>query len=197
MESEVDVHCGCFADTYRHNDQRYNLIKEQISISYLRALASFLGAQLTINGPFLDSEGIDLTLKLPSGRISGIAPSPSIDIQMKSTSCPHTDFSGFFLQYDLDVRTYTDMRRIGMSPCILMVLIQPDVVEDWVRVDSEGLIVPRFMLWYNPSDSDKEPSEGQETIRLNIPLKNRVDTESLHAMLVKAANQEMIRNESH
>lgn len=79
--------CGCYDEKYSHDDYRYNRIKEQLSISYLNAIASYLGSELQVHGPLIDDDGIDVTIRPPQSRFLDCTNTkPSIDVQMKCTS---------------------------------------------------------------------------------------------------------------
>lgn len=58
------------------------------------------------------------------------------------------------------------------------------------------MTVKKNIFWYNPSDCDIEISEGQDKVRINIPLSNVVNPKSLMMMLEKTANEEIIKNEA-
>ena len=74
-------------------------------------------------------------------------------------------------------------------------LILPKTVNEWVTADVEKLCMKHHVLWYNPANTNLNPGTDQKTIRLKIPLTNKVDLDSLLMMLKKSADDELIENE--
>ena len=83
------TYCGCYEKEFAHGNKKYNDIKEQLSVSYIRAIASYLGMETIECKRILDNDGIDVTLRLPCERIPNAQnPKPTMDIQLKCTSNP-------------------------------------------------------------------------------------------------------------
>ena len=159
--------CGCYDNTFCHDDYRYNRIKEQLSISYLRAIASYLGSELQIHGPLIDDEGIDVTIRPPQSRfLNCVNTKPTIDVQMKCTSNPKFDSSGDNVLFNLDRRIFSRMQIEGVSPLLLMVMILPEDIDEWVYNTDDGLIMKREMLWYSAVGHDTVISDNQKTVNV-------------------------------
>ena len=197
MRSTEKAFCGCFDQQYVANDRRYNIIKEQISYSYLRAIVSYMGGQLQKTGHQLDDDGIDVTIRLPQGRLGHTKnPKPEIDVQVKSTTSPIYSSDGKYLNYDLKVSVYNAMREANSSiPTMFMILVLPTDVGEWVDINDNEMILKHIMYWYSTVDSERTPAEDQSTIRLKIPVRNIVNTDSLQMIMRCSANEEIIRNE--
>lgn len=188
------TYCGCFEEEFPHGDNKYNDIKEQLSVSYIRVIASYLGMEMTKCDRVLDNDGIDVTLRLPYGRIPNAHnPKPAMDIQLKCTTNPIFDSRAEHLNFDLKVDVFNKMYKPGVSPHLLMVLVLPEIVSEWVQ-DTDMLIMHGRMYWYNPQDHNRIPDADQEKIRLNIPIQNIVTKESLSNMFIRIAMMEVIKN---
>ena len=188
--------CGCYDEKYSHDDYRYNRIKEQLSISYLNAIASYLGSELQVHGPLIDDDGIDVTIRPPQSRFLDCTNTkPSIDVQMKCTSSPRYDSSGDSMLFNLDRRIFTKMQIESLSPTLLLVLILPEEVDEWISCNDSGLLMQREMLWYSANGCGRTVSDNQKTVNISIPCSNKVTKESVGQMLHKVARMEAIVNE--
>jgi len=185
--AESQVHCGSFSEEYEHSDPKYNLIKEQLSLNYLRSIASFVGMEVQINGRLLDNAGLDLNIKYPPNiETDRCNPKSQIDVQMKCTSSPNFDSSREHLKIDLPTKVYNRLHIKCAIPNILMVLVLPKNVHKWIECDDERLILRHSMYWYDISNSEIAPTDDQKYITVKVPLCNRVTEESLYDMMQKA-----------
>lgn len=114
-------------------------VKEEFSYSYLHCIVAGIGAEMNKTGRLLDNDGIDVTIRMPHGIINGSKnPKPGMDVQMKSTSSPSYDKDLKHLHMDISVKLFNEMRNsISIDPTILMVLVIPEEVEDWVLVSGD------------------------------------------------------------
>ncbi|WII08191.1 DUF4365 domain-containing protein [Methanomassiliicoccales archaeon LGM-RCC1] len=196
MSEAKRAYCGSYDREFEPNDKKYNLIKEEISYSFLKSIASYIGADFSKTGRMIDDDGIDVSLRLPQGRLGPTKnPKPGIDVQMKCTSSPKYDKDEQFLNFDLSTDVFNLMKNTSaVNPTIFMILILPKKISEWVGVDYDKLMIKNHALWYNPADCDKVPEDNQQTVRLKIPVKNIVNPDSLQMMIRKAANEELISN---
>jgi len=188
--------CGGYPEIYDHNENRYNQIKEEISIAYLRSICSYLGLQLKKNDRPLDNKGFDLCVKsiekIEDENIIDVR--PLINIQLKCTSVPEYDIDRKYLKFDLDVRVFNNLREPSTMPSLLFVHLLPTVVPKWVYTGEEYLSITEKMYWLNPLQVVHEIKEGQKEIRLSIPLENVVNMDSISKILYLAAKGERIPN---
>ncbi len=190
------MRCGSYPEDYEHTDWRYNDVKEMLSQSYLSSIASYIGATMVPMPRVVDSDGVDVSVRMTADRMKGVRnPNPSLDIQLKATSTPNFDREMKFLNFDISVKDYCRMNNKDRSPAIiLMVLVLSEDKSRWLKTGDEEQSQSRFMLWYSIADCT-EKINNKKTIRLKIPLNNRVNTESLSYLLKKSANLEMIHND--
>lgn len=183
-----DVHCGGFQQEYEHSNRCYNDVKEELSKSYLSTICAYIGAVLENKSRIMDNRGIDATVELPPGEGR---PAPlRLDIQLKCTSSPDIDHDAGHLIFNLKKSVYERMSfGLKTSPWLLFILILPETVSDWIRVDEKELIERGTMLWCEVKECCV--SIGDEYARLAIPLSNRVTEKSLHYMLIKQMEDEI------
>lgn len=187
MELVGKAFCGSYQSEYAHNNTAYNNVKELLSRSYLAPVCSYLGAVLEIKDRMMDNGGVDATIELPSGE--GRPVPLRIDLQLKATSCPELDPDGEHLVFDLKRETFDGMSsEKRTSPWLLFVLILPEDVHTWVSVTEDELSEHAYMVWCDAKDC--RIGDGEKSVRLKIPLSNRVTIESLHGMLLDQLEDE-------
>lgn len=103
------------------NDQ-----KELFSIAYVRAIAAV--AACNHSKPELDRESIDL--HITGFDATGIP--IQLDVQLKCTA-DNTYKSNTSISYDLKQKNYNDLCAVVSVPRILIVMIVPDDLGDWLE----------------------------------------------------------------
>ena len=173
------VNCGCYEQTYKHNDWRYNQIKEELCFTYLSTVCAYLGAVLERKPRQMDNAGIDATIELPpcANRKSPLR----VDIQFKGTSAPGFDKDGDSISFGIRRNLYDTMCSPRTTPWLLMILILPMEVEKWVTISDEELTTRGTMVWCDVSTC--ESIIGDSEVKLKIPASNKVTKEWLHHVL--------------
>jgi len=116
--------------------------KEQFSIAYARAVAAAAGYK--IYREEVDDESVDIGVARSGG--SGTVRSPHCDIQLKCTS--QNVLTGTSVQFALPLKNYNDLRATDLHvPRILVVLLVPDSVSDWLTQDEQSLCLYRCAYW--------------------------------------------------
>lgn len=117
-------------------------LKEQFSVTYVRAVAYAAGA--VIDEPRVDRDSVDIVLRA-RGQV-GSKRSPSVEAQLKC----HTgglDAQGE-LVYDLKVKNYRDLIPSNhLVPRILIVVAVPANVADHAEWTPEQLVLRRCGYW--------------------------------------------------
>ena len=116
--------------------------KEQFSIAYARAVASVAGyaaAKFDV-----DDDSVDLSLAERGGK--GTVRSPRLDLQLK---CTEQDIMrDDHLAFALGIKNYDDLRPENvLVPRILVVVLVPDRVDDWLAQSEEELALRRCGYW--------------------------------------------------
>jgi hypothetical protein len=116
--------------------------KEQFSIAYARAIAAAAGFK--VYREEVDDESVDIGVARSGG--NGTVRSPRCDIQLKCTSQEVLDSTQ--IRFPLPLKNYDDLRGTDLHvPRILVVLLVPDLVTDWLVQDEQSLRLYRCAYW--------------------------------------------------
>ncbi len=153
-----------------------NQQKEQFSNAYLRAVAATAGFQMYKPEPDIDK--IDWGIAAP--RPKKTVRSPKVEIQLKCTS--REVLHAEHLAFVLDLETYDNLRDPShMVPRILIVVVVPDQVSDWL-VHSEGhLALHHCGYWF--SLRDMPPSHNETSQTIHIPRVQQFTVDALTGMM--------------
>jgi hypothetical protein len=157
--------------------------QEQFSRSAVFAVASRAGCTVSLRN--VDDDSIDLTLgtKLLPSR-------PAVDVQLK---CTFQDI----LQEDrlrfggLSIKNYNDLRLTDlMVPRILVVVLVPPDIEDWLVHTEHEMLIRRCGYWV--SLLGQPPTDNETRITVDIPRTNMFTPETLTAMMQQIHNGETL-----
>ena len=151
-----------------------NIQKSRFSLSYIEAVASRAGFQ--VEEVKVDRDSVDGTLKGDFGR------RPRIEFQAKSTARDVVRNS--HIHFPLSVKNYDDLRLEAINPRILIVLILPKDIEDWVNQSEEELCLRHCSYWR--SLRGEPPTSNQDSITVHLPLGNVFDSPQLLDMMQRA-----------
>jgi hypothetical protein len=159
--------------------------QESLSLAYTQTIASRCGLSCS----FREFDyGIDVTLHPIHRRENRCVETGfNLDIQAKSTfRATVTDQE---VLYDLEVKTYDELRSTNVgTPRILVLLVQPEDESDWTDMDDEALRLRRCAYWM--SLKGRDPTSNTETIRVSIPTANRLSMEALHGIMERLRDGE-------
>lgn len=132
-----------------------------------------------------DDESIDLSIGSRGTR--GKIHSPRIDAQLKSW---RGTVIGDSFSYSLKIKNYNDLRdRNVMIPRILIVVVVPKDVDDWLSQSSEQIILRRCGYWISLAGQPEVENSSSKT--LSIPATNLFSIEGLRGILSRVGNGEM------
>lgn len=160
------------------------IFKEDLSISYLRAVAA--KAEIDFNLNRRDSESRDVNLSkvitFDNGEFNA-----ELNVQLKATSSisQYKD-TGDNIVYKLKAKNYNDLCRITTTPIIICLLILPENKEEWITQTTEDLTLKRCMYWC--SLRGMPPTNNLNTCDITIPKANVINAETLDWLLNKIAN---------
>lgn len=137
--------------------------QEQVSLAYLSAIATRAGAtSATWN---VDKDGVDVTLKRDN---------ILVEFQMKCTFSPKTLADGETLVYDLDVRTYNDLRHERRSAAgFLGLVVCPRNMDEWLIHDEQSLLMNCVGYYARIQNLPAVSNEGTKAI--HVPKAQRID----------------------
>lgn len=72
------------------------------------------------------------------------------------------------LIYDLDVGNYIELIKEDSIPQLLVLVVVPVSIEDWISQSEEELII-RKCAYYKKFDSSDKETDNKSTIRISIP----------------------------
>lgn len=158
-----------------------NLSKEKFSDAYLRAVVS--AARMHVEPREVDTDSVDGYIQY-TGPLGGDF-SPLIGYQLKCTATP-TRFRNDHLPFRLSVKNYEDLRVFSAVRRILIVVIVPEAVADWVLHDESELRVRRCGYWMSLRGAPPTRNLRWQTVQ--VPRQNRFTVSDLDQMMLRVAN---------
>jgi hypothetical protein len=167
-----------------HND-----IMEELSLAYVRAVASRAG--FAVEEVRRDRDSIDLHI-LARGALGGALHSPALAVQLKSTVFEHPRGAAEVLEipYDLKVRNYNDLVRPTLIPCVLVLLTLPEDRELWLTWTEEALTLRRAAYWL--SLRGRPATRNEVTTRIHLSRAQVFDGPAIRGLLERVSRQETI-----
>jgi len=152
-----------------------NQQKELFSKAYVRAVAAVAG--FSVNQLEVDDDSIDLHIVARGG--GGIIFSPELNLQLKCTSRDVLD--GQFIRYPLKIKNYNDLKVNSQVPRILVVVLVPENVEDWLQQSELEMCMKNCAYWV----SLRGQPERQNTtnITVELPRSHQFTVEALKSIM--------------
>jgi hypothetical protein len=159
--------------------------KQQFSIAYVHAIAARAGYACQAN--LVDDDSVDVTLAA-AGLVhhQAVFRSPRLEVQLKATS--QDILRDDHLAFPLPIKNYNDLRERTLVPRLLVVLLLPPGVGDWVEQTEEHMICRRCAFWQSLRGSPEVPNEKSVTVHL--PRVNRLTVEGLGTLMQRAARRQ-------
>ena len=152
-----------------------NQQKELFSKAYVRAVAAVAG--FSVDRLELDFNSIDLQITAGSGE--GSICFPELKLQLKCTSRDVID--GDRIRFPLKVKNYNDLRRNVLVPRILVVVLVPDNLEDWMQ-QSEAEMCMRYCGYWISLRGMPE-TQKTTTVTVSLPRSNQFTVQTLKSMI--------------
>jgi hypothetical protein len=158
--------------------------KAQFSLAYLHAVAT--AADLKLAQWYVDDESVDATIGRSGG--AGTLQSPRLDVQLKCSAQSLLRADGVYLP--LKRKNFDDLRqRTPHVPRILVVLLVPEKIEEWVTVVAEErMCLHRHAWWKNLMNEEERPDVDTPTVVL--PRGQLFDAAALVAILDRVGRGE-------
>ncbi len=153
-----------------------NQQKEQFSNAYLRAVAATAGFQVYKPEPDIDKSDWGIASPGPKRTVR----SPKVEAQLKCTSRDvlHADH----LAFPIDIATYDNLRDPDhMVPRILVVVVVPDDVQNWLVHSEDNLALRHCGYWF--SVRGLPPSDNNDSVTLHIPRNQQFTADALTDIL--------------
>jgi hypothetical protein len=161
-----------------------NKQKEQFSNAYVRAVASVAGCSASI--PEVDDDSVDLSLKKKGG-FDYQYMSPQIDIQLKCTSQDVINDEN--IVFPLNVKNYNELHQNSLVPRILVVVIVPDKIDDWLYQTEEQLSIKKCGYWLSLRKMNE--TENENSVTVYIPRNQQFTVNQLADLMNMVGNGEI------
>jgi len=150
--------------------------KEQFSNVYLQAVTTVAGYSLY--RPSVDDDSVDwgIAAKGVMGRIRA----PRLELQLKSTSRDLLDDK--YLRYPLKLKNYDDLRLLDFAiPRILIVLVLPENLADWLQQSEEELCLRYCAYWVSLRGMSE--TQNTTTVTISLPRSNQFTATALQSIM--------------
>jgi len=150
--------------------------KEQFSRAYVQAVAACAGFSWSV--PSVDDDSEDMILGRTGG--TGTIRSPKLSLQLKCTSALTPTEDPF--PFDIKIKNYDDLRDETVPiPRILVVVIVPDDVGDWLAHSEAEMVLRRCGYWVSLRALPTTPNTANITVE--IPRTQTLTVQSLKEMM--------------
>jgi hypothetical protein len=149
--------------------------KEQFSIAYIHAVAAV--ARVNIYRFNVDQDSIDIGFSERS--IAGNPQSPRIEAQIKCVTeltCIDSNW-----RYPLKIKNYNELIGRHYIPKILIVVLVPSALQDWVRQTEDSLSLYKCGYWV--SLSQLSPSVNETNVTVSIPRASVFSPDALRQLI--------------
>ena len=163
-----------------------NIIKEDLSVCYLKTIAAVNGIEL--ERMRYDSNSDDVVIKKVVNTRRGRFYS-EIKVQLKSTSINLIDgIKNNQILYPLNVKNYNDLCTPASAPRFLMLFILPK--DNWIEYKNNKLAINGTMYWL--SFKGVTPSNNKSSVTIKIPVENIITPTTIQELMQRAAEGEMV-----
>lgn len=163
-----------------------NQVKEQLSISYVNAVAAMCNYACELTR--IDTDSIDVTIRRNGYLASAsVIRSPEIQIQLKATENLVLNTSSQY-PFSLSIKNYDDLRSNTMAPRLLVVLNLPAGRNNWLSHSVNDLILRNCSYWLNLHGEPTSPNSSNVTVYL--PSTNVFSPTALEGLMFRASMQQ-------
>lgn len=158
---------------------------DELATAYVQAVAAAAGAIIAVSR--LDY-GVDGTLKqIIKSDNRFIESGYPVDFQLKGTTIASIDAERG-IRYDLSARNYNLLveRDPSATPYYLFLVCFGAGSDNWVVEEPERLTLTASSFWWKQSGG---ASENTSSVRISIPLEQRLNTTALADILQSARNR--------
>lgn len=164
-------------------------IQEELSLAYVRTVASHLG--YSVEEVRKDRDSVDLHI-CAKGRLADhvTLESPVLAVQVKSShviEMREIDFS-----FPIKLKNYNDLRRTKLQiPVVLIVLAFPPERQRWINWTPEQLELRQCAFWHSLYGAPE--TTNTTSCSVTISKSRTFNPESLRELMLKVASEEEVR----
>jgi len=152
-----------------------NQQKEQFSITYIRAIATVAGYSLY--RPEVDNDSVDLGIVSRGG--TGKILSPRLELQLKCTARDLLEEN--YIKYPLNLKNYNDLKINALVPRILVVVLVPDEITDWIKQTEDELCLRYCAYWVSLRGMPN--TENTTNVTIELPRTNQFTPDALQGII--------------
>ena len=154
--------------------------KEQFSNAYVRAVAATAG--YNVYKPEVDDDSIDWGIGASGG--GGTVRSPRVELQLKCTG--RDVLADGHVAYPLKRKNYDELRFDDYQvPRILVVVLVPPEVPDWLSQSEESLALHHCGYWL--SLRSRPETDNADTVTVHLPRAQVFSVDALTQMMNRIA----------
>lgn len=156
--------------------------KQQLSFAYIQAIAT--AARCSFEKRGVDYQGVDGTVHqtAPHDLLDTVA----VDVQMKATS--QDILRDDHLAFSLEKKYHEQLRSTRrQNPVILVVMIVPRNLEDWLTQSEDAINVAHAAYWMSIRNA---PEIDTDSTTLHVPRKNLFGVDQLLGILARVGRGE-------
>lgn len=163
------------------NDQ-----KEHFSYAYARAVGA--AAAVGVATPEVDDDSIDLVLFQKS--TGTVFRSPRLELQVKCSQESAVMITATHVHYPLKLKNYNELRADDvLVPRILLVVLVPDALGDWLKWTAQELAVRRAGYWLSLRGMPATANTTNVTVQ--VPLANEFSVDQLSGIMQRIGNGQL------
>lgn len=162
-----------------------NDVKEELSLTYVQAIASRAG--YSVEGVRRDRDSVDVIIRAKGFFPDAALMSPAIDLQLKATAidlAAHPER----ISFDLPVKNYKELVPRSAIPRLLVLYAMPVDDTTWLGWSEESLVLRRTAYYLNLKGHP--PTASEYTTRVQIPRANVFNPETVRMLLERVAREE-------
>ena len=152
-----------------------NQQKEQFSITYVRAITAVAGYSLY--RPEIDNDSVDLGILSRGG--TGKIFSPRLELQLKCTARDVLEKNS--IKYPLIIKNYHDLRINSLVPRILVIVLVPEKITDWIKQTEDELCLRYCAYWV--SLRGMPDTTNTTNVTIEIPRSNQFTPDALQTII--------------
>jgi hypothetical protein len=137
----------------------------------------------------VDDDSIDITFQAKGNFGIGKRRSPMIQVQLKCSS--QQLVRNDVIKFPLKIKNYDDLRGDDVVvPRYLAILLVPDNYQEWIAYNDDHIALYKSCHWV--SLRDFAPNPNATTVTVDIPLSQRLTSQTLWQMMELASAGESL-----
>lgn len=163
--------------------------KEKFSEAYVLAVAATAGYGTYKPSPDDDSVDLGIAARTTSQQNGTVTMrSPRLELQLKCTAAPTPTSDR--LSFPLKLKNYDELRAENfVIPRILVVVLVPDLADDWLGHSETELCMRRCGYWV--SLRGKPATTNTKNIKISIPRQNQFTVQALQAIMQRLSQGQL------